>query len=685
MNKKLLFLVIFACILGMGLSAQVLNPVKWEYSVKSAGNNTYKLVFHALIDQNWHLYSQHIAEGGPIPTSFDFNTDNHFTLMGKPEELSKPEVKFDKSFNLEIRLFSKEAVFVQEIKSISSDVFTVKGTIEYMCCDDRHCLPPHSDEFSIQVQPVSAAAIQNKTKVKDSIQESTSKPLVTAGHDTIKKEMANSDKSPANGENKLGGNSFWKFFLLALGAGLLGIVTPCVYPMIPMTVSFFMRGNEKRSHGIFKAVMFGISIIVIYTLIGLLVSLTRSSADVTSLISTHWIPNLLFFLLFVLFAASFFGMFEIVLPGSLSSKVDKQADKGGIVGSFFMALTLVIVSFSCTGPIVGALLVEASKGAFLTPVLGMFGFSLTFALPFVLFAISPALMKNLAKSGSWLNSVKVFMAFILLAFSLKFLLAIDTIHHFHILTRGIYLSIWIILFTLLGLYLAGKIKFAHDGELSYISFPRLLLIIAVFSFVLYLIPGLFGAPLKAISSMLPPEERSVNFLTTPSAESKGNLCESPLYADILELPKGLSGYFDYDQGMKCAHELNLPVFLDIKGHACSNCKVMDATVFSDPRIMEELSKNYIIIALYTDDPLKLPENKWIKSNLDGKVKKTMAAINQDIEISKFNNNALPFYAILTPEGSVIGTRQFDTNVDAFLQFLKMERKFRNCTKKIKTQ
>jgi len=658
--------------------SQIEDPIKWSYKAEPAEAGFYNLKFTATIEDTWHLYSQNIPDGGPIATSFHFAENKGFDFVGKTKELSKALVKFDQTFAMKLTTFSKEAIFVQKIKVKSKDLSAIKGTVEFMCCNDQKCLPPKEVEFSFSipsgsVSSASAAILSDEHRDIDTSRlVQASKEVIQTVDTTHTKEvqtvgLKTDTSSPADD------GSLWSFFLIAFLAGIAGIFTPCVYPMIPMTVSFFMRGEGNRKAGILKGIIFGLSIIVIYTMIGVLVAVTRSGADVTSEISTHWIPNSIFFLLFLTFAASFFGMFEIVLPGSLTNKIDQQAEKGGYLAAFFMALTLVVVSFSCTGPIVGAILVEASKGMFLKPVLGMFGFSLAFAIPFVIFAISPALMKKLAKSGSWLNSVKVVFAFVLLAFSLKFLLAIDSTYHFNLLPREVYLSIWIVIFSMLGFYLLGKLKFSHDSDLPHISVPRLILAVATFSFVVYLVPGLFGAPLTGISSMLPPPSRHSLFSSSAqvSVSQPNNLCSKPSYADFLELPYDLNGYFDYQEGMTCAQKVNKPVFLDIKGHACANCKKMEAEVWSDPRVQEYLRTNFVIIALYIDDKYLLPEKEWVTSTYDQKVKKTMGAKNLDYEITHFNINTQPLYAILDHKGNPLNKPMgLNTDVEVFLKFME---------------
>ncbi|MFC2115294.1 protein-disulfide reductase DsbD family protein [Bacteroidota bacterium] len=470
------------------------------------------------------------------------------------------------------------------------------------------------------------------------------------------------------------------FFLIAFAAGLAGILTPCVFPMIPMTVSFFMQGSENRAKAIIKGLIFGISIIAIYTAIGLIVSISSAGAELTNSLSTHWIPNLIFFLLFMAFAASFLGMFELVLPSKWVNSADKQADKGGYLGAFFMAFTLVLVSFSCTGPIVGALLVEAAGGLALKPILGMFGFGLAFALPFTLFAIFPSWLKGLPKSGGWLNSIKVVLGFIVLAFGMKFFSTIDQTYHLGIMSREVYLAIWMVIFIMLGFYLLGKLKFAHDSDLPHVSVPRLLLAIASFSFSIYLLPGLFGANLSSVSALIPPKSSqefdlsAVGYSATSSAvatETPGSLSSaSAKYSDFLHLPHGLKGFFDYQEGMAYARQNNMPVLLDFKGHACSNCKEMEGKVWPDPAVLKRLREEYVIIALYTDDRTKLPEDEWITSDYDGKVKKTLGKKNMDLQISTYNTNTQPFYVLVDPSGNPLAEpRGHNLDARAFAEWL----------------
>ena len=642
------------------LQGQVLEPVTWSFGAEKTGDDKFDLVMTADIDNGWHLYAMDIAEGGPIATSFTFEEPAGYSLEGKPVATDKPEVKFDNSFGMDIGMHSVRAGFRQKI-TVNQYPATIKGFVTFMSCDDKQCLPPRDVEFSVVISGVGAASASGE-QIK-TVETVTDKPLQTAGDDTAKQP----------------GKGFLKFFLLSMLAGFAGVLTPCVFPMIPMTVAFFSQGSEKKGSAVVKALIFGISIILLYSSLGIIVSLTSAGAGFANTLSTHWIPNLLFFILFLVFAASFFGAFEIVMPTSWVSSSDSKVDRGGAFAAFFLGITTVLVSFSCTGPIVGALLVEAASGDVLRPTIGMFGFGLAFALPFTMFALFPSMIKKMPRSGGWLNSVKVVLGFIMLAFSLKFASVVDTVYSLGILSRDIYLAIWIVLFFLLGLYLMGKIKFPHDSDVPHIGVFRLLLIIASFSFSVYLIPGLFGAPLTRVAALLPPRETSgFNLLKAIGQNSGGNpsvvtvsaVCETPKYSDFLHFEYGLEGYFDLDQGLACAQKLNKPVLIDFKGHACANCKQMDARVWSDPEVQRRIRENFVLVALYVDDRTKLPDNEVFVSKIDGREKRTMGKKNEDIEISMFNSNTLPLYAIVDPFGKpLIETRGTDFDIQAYIDWL----------------
>jgi thiol:disulfide interchange protein DsbD len=634
MIRKFFFSVLGSLLFVFNSASQIYDPVTWEFGYEKKGDKTFELIFTATIEKGSHIYSMDVPDGGPIPTTITFNNTSLFTLDGLPYEAYKPEEKMDEAFGFKIKSFSDTAEFRQKIISESAS-FIVTGMVNFMSCNNTTCSPPRDVEFTIRIgNPQDINTAQGPT-----------------GNEI-------SGIAPVEGRGLL------KFFLLSLLAGFAGVITPCVFPMIPMTVAFFSRGSENRTKSILKALVFGISIVLIYSMLGIIVSLTSAGAGFANALSTHWIPNLLFFILFVLFAVSFLGAFEIVLPNKWVMSADARVDRGGMVAAFFMGLTTVIVSFSCTGPIIGVLLVEAASGDVLRPTIGMIGFGLAFALPFTLFALFPSVMGKLPRSGGWLNSVKVVLGFIMLAFSLKFLMTIDSVYNLKILSRDIYLSIWIVLFSLTGMYLLGRIRFPHDSEVNHLGVFRLFLVIAVFSFVVYLIPGLFGAPLRGLSALLPsPSTSQFNIrATVPPVNnmspggislSSAGMCSEPLYADIFEMPHGLPGYFELEQGLKCAQEQGKPVLIDFKGHACANCKLMEAKVWSDPQVLDRLRNNFVIVALYVDDRTELPQEKWITSSVDGKVKKTIGKINEDLEISKFGTNALPLYVIADHEGNPI--------------------------------
>ena len=637
------FTILF--LVTIGTQAQIYDPVSWDFGYEKKGERQYELVFTASVEENSHIYSMNIPEGGPIPTTISIDTVPGFIFDGKVYEVTKPVEIFDEAFGFKISTFSTKAEFRQKITAVSSS-FTVTGVVSYMACNNVMCSPPKDVEFEIEIEE---GAIAKTSGERNEILNSTE------------------ETTPPNG--------LLRFFIIAMLAGFAGILTPCVFPMIPLNVAFFSKGSENRGKAVFKAIIFGLSIVFIYSMLGIIVSLTSAGAGFANTLSTHWIPNIIFFLLFIVFAISFFGAFEIVMPNKWVTSADSRVDKGGMLAAFFMGLSTVIVSFSCTGPIIGVLLVEAASGEVLYPTLGMLGFGLAFALPFTIFALFPSIINRMPRSGGWLNSVKVVLGFLMLAFSLKFLMTIDSVYSLKILSRDIYLAIWIVIFSLMGLYLMGKIKFSHDNDLRYIGTFRLFLIIAVFAFVVYLIPGLFGAPLKGLSALLPSPETSGFSLSRLISDNKNSslpfiqskillseLCSSPKFDDIFKMPLGLKGYFDYEQGLVCAKEQGKPVLLDFKGHACANCKLMEARVWSDPEVLRRLRDNFVIVGLYVDDRTQLPENEWITSQVDGKVKKMIGKINEDLEITKFKTNALPLYVITDHEGNPVN-KPMPTNLD----------------------
>ena len=624
--KKVLFLfvLIFSTLL---LKAQIVNPTKWEFDSKQNGNEV-DLIFKASIETGWHLYDTYLPEGGPIATAFVYEDSTLFDFAGEIQKDPQPELHFDETFHMNVGYFNTQAVLTQKIKLKSNNPVEIKGYVLFMSCNNETCTPPEETKFTFKFN-----------------QQTGSQPLQK------EKDTGEVLKGVDQGKNQ----SLWSFLLLAALAGFLAVLTPCVFPMIPMTVSFFMRGSENRGKAIRTGIFFGLSIVLIFSLLGALFSFGIFGPNVGSVLSTHWIPNLLFFILFLVFAISFFGAFEIVLPGSLVNKTDSKADQGGMIGAFFMALTTVIVSFSCTGPFIGALIIQAVQDGGLRPLIGMFVFGLAFATPFTLLAIFPSALSKLPKSGGWLNAIKVVFAFILLAFGLKFLSNIDQVYGFELLSREVYLGIWIVIFFLLGMYFLGKIKFSHDSDVQFVSTGRLFLSIITFSFVMYLFTGLLGAQLSAISALIPPESEESYSNSKPATVSTFNaekeLCGPAKYADKLHLPNGLPGYFDFQQGLDCAKEQSKPLFVVFKGHACSNCKKMENTVWEDPEVIKMLAENYVVVGLYTDDRTKLPENEWFTSKVDGELKDNLGEKNLDLQISKYETNSIPFHVIIKTDGT----------------------------------
>lgn len=702
---KSLFIILVTLLFALPSVAQVLEPVKWTFDSKQEGDKL-TLYFKATAEKGWHVYDTNLPDGGPVSTSFHFNDNSKIELVGKMTTNPAPTQKFDDMFQMDLRYFDTKVDFIQVVKLKTTDPVTIDGYLEFMCCNDETCLPPTEVDFSFKSKAYTAKAetktsaaaekVAAATPVKEdeAVKEAVAAPATTPDSASTETAAAANEQveptvsTPADegkvmtDKGKEGSvENLWMFLFFSFLAGLAAILTPCVFPMIPMTVSFFMKSGDTKAKSRMYAIFYGLSIIFIYTVVGTVVALLFGP-DIANFLSTHWIPNLIFFAVFMLFAFSFFGMFEIVLPSWLVNKSDSQVDKGGFAGSFFMALTLVLVSFSCTGPIVGAILVESAGGAVLKPIVGMFGFSLAFALPFTLFALFPGWLNNLPKSGGWLNSVKVVLGFLELALGLKFLSVADQTYHWGILDREVYLAIWIVIFTLLGIYLLGKLKFSHDSDVKHVTVPRLMLAIVSFSFVVYLVPGMFGAPLKAMSGYMPPmethdfdlrgvirDEIKLNGGTGAAAQTS-SLDETPKYADFLHLPHGLEGFFDYEQGMAYAKRVNKPVFIDFTGHGCVNCREMEANVWSDPKVLQLLRDDYVVIALYVDDKKELPESEWVTSERDGKVKKTIGKKYADFQIARFGVNAQPYYVLLDHDGKELTqSKAYDLNVDNFVNFL----------------
>lgn len=692
---KKLFSIATLVLYAVLIQAQVEKPAQWSYkSSKTSAKigETIEIVFTAELKKGWYMYSVGPYEMAPS-TTFAFEKNATYELVGNIKPI-KAKHKVDEYIG-EYDYFTDKAEFVQKVK-ILSDKPQIKGTFEYSTCslETGVCLPPKDEEFSLgseievsgmmpleEPKKTEKAMVKEKTPVKSPQSEIIA---TTASSENaaavVSDDSSNNTIEPNIVQNTVIENrpieqsksDYWGFFILAFLSGLVALLTPCVFPMIPMTVTFFLNSGKSRTEGIFKAVFYGLSIIGIYTVIGTLVA-RFAGAEAANFLSTHWLPNLFFFATFVLFAMSFLGMFEITLPSWLVNASDRQSDKGGYLGVFFMACTLVLVSFSCTGPIVGTLLVESAGGAFVRPMIGMFAFSLAFALPFTLFAIFPSWLKNLPKSGGWLNTVKVVLGFLELALAFKFLSLADQAYHWGILNRDVNIAIWISIFFALAMYLFGFITLPHDDKVERIGVIRLILAIISLSFAIYLAPGLWGAPLKPLSGYLPPLS-TLDFKQEQKDKSgiqSGNICSSPRFGNLLHLPHNLQGYFDYKQALECSKQLKKPIFIDFTGHGCVNCREMEANVWSHPEVLKRLQNDFILLALYVDDKTELPENEWYTSAYDGKVKKSIGKQNADFQITKYNNNAQPYYLVVDSDGNTLsGPKAYDLNVENFVAFLE---------------
>ncbi len=655
----------------------MVDPIKWSYNVIQIDDQHSDLQITANIEKGWHLYSQKQLAGATIlPLVFEFEKSPKYSLIGDVKEPPFLE-EYDEFDKVNIRYFKDKVVFKQRIKVLSDTDFKINGSVSGQACLDVCVLVGEDFSFSIKA---TKADINNDEEI-----EETEDTIIQLNNEEEINETESAETSTISEEDEddVNNMSLWAFFIAALLGGLIAVLTPCVYPMIPMTVSYFIHQSGNKAKAKLQAIVFGISIIVIFLIIGTVVAVALGESF-TNWLSTHWIPNIFFFLLFAIFAASFFGMFEITLPSWLVNKSDKKAEKGGLFGAFFMAFTLVLVSFSCTAPIAGSILALSTQGEIIRPIVGMFGYSLAFAIPFTLFAFFPSALDKMPKSGGWLNAVKVVIGFIELALALKFLSVADQTYQWGILDREIYLALWIVIFSLLGFYLLGKIKFAHDSPMTHVPVPRLILAIISFAFVIYMVPGMFGAPLKALSGWTPPMgthdfdfnaiiRNNVQGLNNNNNGSTYELCDEPKYADKFKpIPHGLKGYYDIDQALACAKEQNKPVFIDFTGAACVNCREMEQNVWSDPRVLKILKEDYIVAALYVDiRNIDLPEEEWYISDYDGKEKTTLDAKNFDYQKTKFNANAQPYYVLMgLEEEALVKPRSYDLNIDEFIEFLE---------------
>ena len=670
-NIRILLATCLLTILSVWSFAQSVAPVKWAYKTVKVNDSVAELQFTATIQPNWHLYAQKPGQGQiENPLVFNFTKSPKYERMGKVAEPT-PQSDYDDLLDAHSNFYSKQVTFKQRVKVKDDQPFQVKGTLEGQACIEGRCTPIE-EKFSFDVKDFHPAVIAAAEEVTEP-EEADSEVAEADANAQIAPAV---DEPAAKSEDD---ESLLMYFLGAVLGGLVGLLMPCVFPMIPMTVSYFSKdGNTGKRN----AMLYGFFIILIFVIFGLVLSLIFG-ADLGNVLSTHWIPNILFAVIFFIFALSLLGYFEITLPSSWVNGSAKRQNAGSVAGIFFMALTLVLVSFSCTLPIAGAVALNAAGGSFLKPVIGMLGFSLGIAVPFTLFALFPNMLKKMPKSGGWMNTLKVVLAFVELAFALKFINVPDQTYHWRILDREVYLSLWIVLFSLLGFYLLGKIKFPHDDDYPVQkSWFRFLLSVSVFSFVVYMIPGLFGAPLKAISGWLPPMTTQdfdiANIVRTESGAGGGQaatyqMTEEPMYADKLEIPFGIKGYFDYDQALRVAKKEGKPVFLDFTGHGCTNCRNVENAVWIDPEVRRIFAEEVIVCTMYADDKvIPLPDDEKGKlTDANGDPITMLGAKNRYIEQNIYNENSQPCYFVVDPTGNVLsGPTYYERDKDKYIQFLR---------------
>lgn len=675
---KRVFSTLLMSFMFLAVQAQIHTPVKWKIKLEDSGKPEKEIVFTAVADKGWHLYDMNLPAGGPVSTSITYETMKGAELIGKVVSSVAPTSVYDELFAMNLRWYSGTVTFTQKIKVTDAKAFKLAGELEFMACNDETCLPPERVEFSFNRKHITmtdagvVAGESDDQAAADSLSLalgtdslSVSADGETAGQlvnptkiaevlsDNVDLWTPVIDELKAFGESPLDGtdSSLLFIFLAGFAGGFIALLTPCVWPMIPMTVSFFLKRTKNKKKAIKDAVMYGVSIIVIYLALGLLITGIFGASALNDL-STNAVFNLLFFALLVLFAVSFFGAFEMVLPSSWTNKLDAKADStSGILSIFFMAFTLALVSFSCTGPIIGTLLVQAaSMGSIVAPAVGMFGFAFALAIPFSVFAIFPNMLQSMPKSGGWLNSVKVVLGFLELALALKFFSVADLAYGWRILDRETFLVLWIVIFAMLGFYLLGKIRFSHDSELKYVSVPRLFMAIVSLAFAVYMVPGLWGAPLKSISAFAPP-------LYTQDF----NLYEDEVHAQ----------FDDYEAGMAYAKKNNKPVMIDFSGYGCVNCRKMEASVWTNPGVKQIIENDYVLITLFVDDKTKLPEVIEIEEHGKTRKLKTVGDKWSYLQRSKFGANAQPFYVLLDNNGKPLShSYAYDEDVNKYIQFLQ---------------
>ena len=698
------------------------QSVTWKSSVEPLGGDAYRIVLEAAIPAGYHMYDMGPYEGGPTATTIVLTPGEGVQLDGPVEQLTKAHTYYDELFGMQIGTLSGKPRFAQKVH-LATAKGTVTAQLEWMICNDSSCMPPDETELTIEIAasaapaapakgeaaqstpaatapvkttpvkaettPAAATAQTAESAVQEPAQEAAPTTVAPAGKQTEPAAEVAPAAEAALVKDAAGSKGLWALIIEAILWGFAALLTPCVFPMVPMTVSYFLKGEGGAAMGRLRASLYGLFIVLLYTVpIAAIILITRIvggdavTADIFNWLATHWLPNIIFFLVFMVFAASFFGAFEITMPSWMVNKTDSKADTKGIGGIFFLALTLVLVSFSCTGPIVGSVLIKSTSGEFWTPIITMLAFSVAFALPFTLFALFPSVLKKLPKSGGWLNSVKVVIGFIEVALGMKFLSVADQTYHWGLLDREVYLAVWIVVFALLGFYLLGKIRFAHDSDLPYVGVGRLTLAIIVFSFVVYMIPGMWGAPLKALSGYLPPLTTQDFVLGQHTAAVPAGTSASgshalltvegkqPKYSDFLHLPHGLEGFFDLKEAEAYAAKVGKPLFIDFTGHGCVNCREMEARVWSDPQVLDILRNDYVICALYSDDKKVLPESEWVTTDA-GKILKGLGKINSYYALKTYGVNAQPYYVLQGADGRpLVAPRGYDLSVEGFVEFLQ---------------
>lgn len=698
------------------------QSVTWKSSVEPLGGDAYRIVLEAAIPAGYHMYDMGPYEGGPTATTIVLTPGEGVQLDGPVEQLTKAHTYYDELFGMQIGTLSGKPRFAQKVH-LATAKGTVTAQLEWMICNDSSCMPPDETELTIEIAasaapaapakgeaaqsapaattpvkttpvkaettPAAATAQTAESAVQEPAQEAAPATVAPAGEQTEPAAEVAPTAEAAPVKDAAGSKGLWALIIEAILWGFAALLTPCVFPMVPMTVSYFLKGEGGAAMGRLRASLYGLFIVLLYTVpIAAIILITRIvggdavTADIFNWLATHWLPNIIFFLVFMVFAASFFGAFEITMPSWMVNKTDSKADTKGIGGIFFLALTLVLVSFSCTGPIVGSVLIKSTSGEFWTPIITMLAFSVAFALPFTLFALFPSVLKKLPKSGGWLNSVKVVIGFIEVALGMKFLSVADQTYHWGLLDREVYLAVWIVVFALLGFYLLGKIRFAHDSDLPYVGVGRLTLAIIVFSFVVYMIPGMWGAPLKALSGYLPPlttqdfvlGQHTAAVPAGTSASGSHTLLtvegKQPKYSDFLHLPHGLEGFFDLKEAEAYAAKVGKPLFIDFTGHGCVNCREMEARVWSDPQVLDILRNDYVICALYSDDKKVLPESEWVTTDA-GKILKGLGKINSYYALKTYGVNAQPYYVLQGADGRpLVAPRGYDLSVEGFVEFLQ---------------